>query len=187
MCAYYQKPTDTTGHGIGHGSSTGAPGAPLSTQDVRAHYDPTTSGFNSATGSGYTKSSTTGPHEHPHLPTPSKSDNQMAGQDDRIRYAPNTVQRSALEDDSAGSSSAKDARTESRAGRMGEDVGRKAHGLGASIHGAGESLRGALTAAVDRAFGSEESAERNEEIARRGQEEMQVGEFGASTAPQRNR
>ncbi|KAJ5902262.1 hypothetical protein N7495_002790 [Penicillium taxi] len=47
-----------------HGSSTGAPGIP-GKLDTRSQYDPATTGYNSATGSGYTSSSAGGPH-HQH-------------------------------------------------------------------------------------------------------------------------
>ncbi|KAJ5166715.1 uncharacterized protein N7482_005496 [Penicillium canariense] len=154
------------------GSSTGAPGAPLHTQDPRSQYNPTTTGYNPATGAGYSKPSAGGLNENqPTVPT--NSYDRMAGQDERIQHAPSTVQRAQMGE--AAATSKTDMKTDSPANRVSHDLGRKAQEIGASVHGAGESLRGTLTATVDRAFGSSEGAERNEEIARRGEREVQTG------------
>ncbi|KAJ5092044.1 hypothetical protein NUU61_006914 [Penicillium alfredii] len=177
----YPKPTDTTGVGIAHGSSTGAPGAPTGVQDTRAQYDPTSTGYNSATGAGYSTSSAGGPHHHHHEPaSPSNSYDLTARQDDRIQHAPSTAQRAKMEDQAQGETKGdKVSGLGSRASQASEDVGRGAKGAAAGIHGAGESLRGALNAAVDRAFGSNEGAERNQEIARKGEQEIQTGQFSS--------
>ncbi|KAF3398056.1 hypothetical protein F1880_005775 [Penicillium rolfsii] len=164
--------------GGSQGSSTGAPGIPVSMQDTRSHYDPATTGYNPATGASYSKEkpALSQPHEGTYNPNiPSNRNDQMATQDDRIHYAPNTVQRA--ETDEAAATSKTNTSSSSRATTATENLGRKVRGVGASVHGAGESLRGALNAAVDRTFGSEEGAVRNEEIARRGEREIQTGEF----------
>ncbi|KAJ5358809.1 uncharacterized protein N7496_011222 [Penicillium cataractarum] len=162
--------------GGSQGSSTGAPGIPVPMQDTRSHYDPATTGYNPATGASYSKPSAGKPREETYNQNaPSNSYDRTAGQDDRIQYAPSTVQRAEMEE--AAATSKMDRASESRATRASEDLGRKVKGVGASVHGAGESIRGALNAAVDRAFGSDESAERNEEIARRGEGEIRTGEF----------
>lgn len=71
-----RAPTDTTGAGLAHGSSTGAPGA-LGVQDTtRSQYDPTGTGYNPSTGSGYNRSSA-----------------GFSGQDYRADYAPSTVNK----------------------------------------------------------------------------------------------
>ncbi|KAJ5449937.1 uncharacterized protein N7458_006386 [Penicillium daleae] len=162
--------------GGSQGSSTGAPGIPVPMQDTRSHYDPVTTGYNPATGAAYHKPSVDQPQEGSYNPNaPSNSYDQTAGQDDRIQYAPSTVQRPELEE--AAATSKTDRASESRARSASEDVGKTVKGVGASVHGAGETLRGALNAVVDRAFGSDESAARNEEIARRGEGEIRTGEF----------
>ncbi|CAI7644799.1 unnamed protein product [Penicillium pancosmium] len=163
----HRNTTDTTGAGLAHGSSTGAPGIPTGLQDQRAQYDPATTGVNPATGASYTKAD---------KGASAKSFDAAAG-DDRIQHAPSTAQRVQMEEQQE--KAARDRGSGGRQmGQMGEDAGRKAQGVMAGVHGAGESLRGALTSAVDRAFGSDESAEWNEEIARRGEEELRSGRLG---------
>ncbi|KAJ5180550.1 hypothetical protein N7492_003760 [Penicillium capsulatum] len=177
MSDYTRKPTS-------HGSSTGAPGAPIGIQDTRAEYDPQTTGYNSATGAGYSKSSAGGPHQSHHQPdSPSNSYDRLGSQDERIQHAPSTAQRAQAEDEEARVS--RGSKSGARTGQTGSDLGRGIRGIASGIHqryrwcdetngeqGAGESLRGTLNATVDRAFGSEEGAARNVDIAARGEDEV---------------
>jgi hypothetical protein len=104
-------------------------------QDTRSHYDPATTGYNPATGASYSKSkpATSQPHEGTYNPNaPSNSYDQMATQDDRIQYAPSTVQRAETEE--AAATSKTDTASESRATRASGDIGRKVKGIGASVH-----------------------------------------------------
>ena len=64
--------TDTSGAGLAHGSSTGAPGIPTGLQDQRAQYDPTTTGVNPATGAAYSKSTS----EHHDVPATKQTHEQ---------------------------------------------------------------------------------------------------------------
>lgn len=128
---------DTTRTNVAQGSSTGAPGAPLSTQDTRSQYDPATTGYNSATGAGYSTSSAGGPHHHHHQPPSPPNDYDRGGQDDRIQYAPSTAQRVQMEDEAKTGSTAsgqKDATTGPWSARASEQAGRKAKGVMASVH-----------------------------------------------------
>lgn len=122
--------------GGSHGSSTGAPGLPVPTQDTRSHYDPTTTGYNPATGAGYSKPSAGQSHQETgYQPTTTAAPtgyDHTAGQDDRIGYAPSTVQRPEMEE--AAATSKTNTASESRATRVGEDVGRKVKGVGATVH-----------------------------------------------------
>jgi hypothetical protein len=125
----------TSRAGGSQGSSTGAPGIPVPMQDTRSHYDPATTGYNPATGASYSKTNpaTSQPHEETYNPNiPSNSYDQMATQDDRIQYAPSTVQRAEMEE--AAATSKTDTASESRATRASEDFGRKVRGVGASVH-----------------------------------------------------
>lgn len=108
MSAFNQSRTDPPRTGVTAGSSTTTAGSPLDTADQRAHYDPERTGYNSATGSGYPKTTAGG----------------YARQDERTKHAPSTVQRGKEEDHGA----------ESRAGRTGENVGRKTKGMMAGVH-----------------------------------------------------
>ncbi|KAJ5082173.1 hypothetical protein N7532_011216, partial [Penicillium argentinense] len=168
--------TDTSGGGIAHGSSTGAPGIPTGLHATRAQYNPATAGYNPATGASYSKASAGGPHQSHHQPASPSNSYDAAGQDDRIQHAPSTAQRVQMDEEEEKIAGQK-SRTGSKSANMGENVGKKAQGVIAGVHGAGESLRGSLTAAVDRTFGSEESAEWNEEIARRGEREIRSGQY----------
>jgi hypothetical protein len=115
--------TDTTGAGLAHGSSTGAPGIPTGLQDQRAQYDPTTNGVNPATGASYTKSD---------KGASTKSFDVAAG-DDRIQHPPSTAQRVQMEEQQE--KAARDRGSGGRQmGQMGEDVGRKAQGVMAGVH-----------------------------------------------------
>ncbi|KAF7718310.1 Uncharacterized protein PECH_001101 [Penicillium ucsense] len=101
--------------GGSQGSSTGAPGIPVSTQDPRSHYDPATTGYNPATGAAYAKPS-------------AKS---KATRSDRIWHTPNTVQRAKIEEATATSGtgdSSKSTMTE-----LSESSRRKAKRIGASV------------------------------------------------------
>lgn len=122
--------------GGSHGSSTGAPGIPVPTQDTRSHYDPATTGYNPATGAAYSKPSAGQSHQETgNQPTTTAAPtgyDRTAGQDDRIGYAPSTVQRPEMEE--AAASSKMDTASESRAARAGEDVGRQVKGVGATVH-----------------------------------------------------
>lgn len=69
-----RAPTDTTGAGLAHGSSTSSVGAP-GVQDTRSQYDPHGTGYNPSTGSGYDPSA------------------GYSGQDYRAGYAPSTVSK----------------------------------------------------------------------------------------------
>lgn len=115
------------------GSSTEAPGLPVPMQDTRSHYDPATTGYNPATGASYSKPSAGKPKEGTDKSNaPSNGYDRLAGQDDRIQYAPSTVQRAEMEE--AGATSKTDRASESRATRASENVGRKVKGVGASVH-----------------------------------------------------
>lgn len=119
--------------GGSQGSSTGAPGLPVSMQDTRSHYDPATTGYNPATGASYSKPSAGKSQEETYNPNaPSNSYDRMAGQDDRIQNAPSTVQRAGLEE--AAATSKTDKASESRATSASENLGRKVKGVGASVH-----------------------------------------------------
>ena len=122
--------------GGSHGSSTGAPGIPVPTQDTRSHYDPTTTGYNPATGATYAKPSAgQSRQETDYQPTTTAAPtgyDREAGQDDRIGYAPSTEKRPEMEE--AAATSKMDTASESRAARAGEDVGRKVKGVGATVH-----------------------------------------------------
>jgi len=181
------KATDTSSKGIAPGSSTGAPGDPFGLRDSRSQYDPSTTGYNSATGAGYSTASAGGPHHHHHQPaSPSNSYDQAASQDSRIEHAPSTAQRVKMEeqaaqskgsDSGAGADGKFGSGTQRRANAASEELGRGVIGTTAGIHGVGESLRGTLNAAVDKAFGHQEGTERNQEIARKGEQEIQSGQF----------
>ena len=112
IMSQYPSQNPSSRRGISHGSSTGSPGDPLGLRDTSSSYDPATSGYNSATGARYSKSS------------PSNSYDQMAGQDDRIQYAPSTIQRAQVEDET----------NQSRSERTSENVGKGARGVAASVH-----------------------------------------------------
>lgn len=111
MSTYDQSRADRSRPSVASGSSTGAPGLPTGTADQRAQYHPEQSGYNPATGSGYTKPAASATYD-------------SSGQDARIQHAPSTVQRGKPEDQGA----------ESRAARTGEDVGQKARGVVAGVH-----------------------------------------------------
>lgn len=96
--------------GRASGSSTGAPGFPTSAEDQRAQYDPERTGYNPATGSGYTK--------------PGSLSRDASGQDERIQHAPSTVQRGQPEDQGP----------KSKSTQMGENFGQKAKGVVAGVH-----------------------------------------------------
>ncbi|KAK5806793.1 hypothetical protein VI817_001051 [Penicillium citrinum] len=166
------RSTDTSGAGLAHGSSTGAPGIPTGVQDQRAQYDPNTTGVNPSTGAAYSKTRAGSYSKPDRGPSPSNSYDTGAG-DARMQHPPSTSERVRMEQQQE-----KAVGDQSKGGQAGQDLGRKAQGVMAGVHGAGESLRGALTSAVDRAFGSDESAEWNEEIARRGEQEIRSGKFG---------
>ena len=124
-----------------HGSSTGAPGAPTGLQDTRAEYDPQTTGYNSATGAGYTKTSAGGTHQSHHQPdSPSNSYDRLGSQDERIQHAPSTVQRGQAEDEEAKFQKGSGSKTAA----AGDDLGRGAKGIFAGIH-----VCGALTISVE--------------------------------------
>ncbi|KAJ5826002.1 hypothetical protein N7474_003140 [Penicillium riverlandense] len=176
------KATDTSNQGVAPGSSTGAPGDPSGLRDSRSQYDPSTTGYNSATGAGYSTLSAGGPHHHHHQPaSPLNSYDQAASQDSRIEHAPSTAQRVKMEEEAAqtkGSDSGKfGSDTQRRANAASEEFGRGVIGTTAGIHGVGEALRGTFNAAVDKAVGHQEGVERNQEIARKGEQEIQSGQF----------
>lgn len=122
--------------GGSQGSSTGAPGIPVATQDTRSHYDPTTTGYNPATGAAYSKALAGQSHqETSYQPTTTATPvgyDRPDGQDDRIGYASSTVQRPEMEE--AAATSKMDTASESRAVRAAEDVGRKVKEAGATVH-----------------------------------------------------
>ncbi|KAJ5599939.1 hypothetical protein N7450_001006 [Penicillium hetheringtonii] len=152
------RSTDTSGAGLAHGSSTGAPGIPTGVQDQRAQYDPNTTGVNPSTGAAYSKTRAGSYSKPDRGPSPSNSYDTGAG-DARMQHPPSTSERVRMEQQQE-----KAVGDQSKGGQAGQDLG--------------QSLRGALTSAVDRAFGSDESAEWNEEIARRGEQEIRSGKFG---------
>ncbi|ODM17218.1 hypothetical protein SI65_07617 [Aspergillus cristatus] len=142
-------PDAAAGSIAGGGSSTGSTGGAPGVKDTRSHYDPRTTGYNSATGSGYQTGHSGGSYD-------------PNSQDYRAEYASSTANKSAGTEDS-------------KAGRAGDEFGKGIQNAYAGIHGAGESLRGALNAAVDRTFGSPEGVEKNQGIARKGEEEIRSG------------
>lgn len=121
----HRNTTDTTGAGIAHGSSTGAPGIPTGLQDRRAQYNPATTGVNPATGAAYTKSSTSKPDRA----SPSNSYDAPAG-DDRIQHAPSTAQRVQMEKEQEKAAS----RRGSKSTQIGQDAGQKVQGVMAGVH-----------------------------------------------------
>ncbi|GIJ91499.1 hypothetical protein Asppvi_010465 [Aspergillus pseudoviridinutans] len=159
----YRNPTDTSGVGAGagagagitQGSSTTSVGTP-GVEDNRSRYDPNVSGYNPATGSGY---STTGGVGHQPAPGSSSYDNQ----DYRAEYAPSTENKQYT------------AGGHGRSATKGEEIGRGVRSAIAGVHGAGESLRGAINTAVDKAFGHEAGAAKNQAIANKGEQEIRSG------------
>ncbi|KAJ5757661.1 uncharacterized protein N7511_006355 [Penicillium nucicola] len=143
------EPNQRTHTNVAGGSSTGSAGIPTGLNDSRSTYDPSTKGYNPATGGSY---------EKPPVPPRTNHATEHTGTYDQP--ATTTTDKSGM----AGS-------------KAGDNLGRGVMGAAASVHGAGESLRGALNTAVDRAFGSNEGAERNAEIARKGEEEIRSGQF----------
>jgi hypothetical protein len=135
------KETDSSSKGIPSGSSTGAPGAPFGPQDFRSQYDPSSTGYNSATGAGYSTASAGGPHHHHHQPaSPPDNYDQSASQDSRIEHAPSTAQRVKMEEQAArskGDAGANDkfgSQTQRRANAASEELGRGVVGVAAGIH-----------------------------------------------------
>lgn len=126
--------TDTTGAGLAHGSSTGAPGIPTGLQDQRAQYDPATTGVNPATGASYTKSN---------RGASSKSFDVAPG-DDHLQHTPSTAQRVEMEKQqekaahergqSSTATSSTGAAGSKQMGQMGQDLGKKAQGVFAGVH-----------------------------------------------------
>ncbi|KAJ5491407.1 hypothetical protein N7539_002974 [Penicillium diatomitis] len=123
--------------GGSQGSSTGAPGIPVSTQDPRSHYDPATTGYNPATGAAYAKPSAKSKGRDCRAPPPlslkekSKTDIVVATRSDRIWHTPNNVQRAEIEEATATSGtgdSSKSTTTE-----FSESSRRKAKRIGASV------------------------------------------------------
>ena len=164
-----RAPTDTTGAGVSHGSSTGAAGAPGVQDTTRSEYDPTGTGYNPSTGQGYSQSG------------------GFSGQDYRGAYAPSTVDKG-----SGGSLEPTDSKgSTGSSGRTSDKLGKGLQSTIAGIHvsysplklvdridswkGTGESLRGTLTSAIDKAFDHEEGAAKNEAIATEGEREIATG------------
>lgn len=110
------------------GSSTGAPGIPTVFPDQRNQYDPSTTGFNSATGAGYKTGHNETPEEEHYRPiTPTKGFDAPAG-DDRISHTPSTAERVKMEEEMEKSQKA------FRSHHAGEDIGKGINGLAARIH-----------------------------------------------------
>ncbi|KAJ6109601.1 hypothetical protein N7486_001836 [Penicillium sp. IBT 16267x] len=160
---------------IRSGSSTGAPGIPTAISDQRNQYDPSTTGYNSATGAGYKTAAGGSDQDYYRPPSPTGSFDAPAG-DPRIHHAPSTAERVKMEKEME---KAQKGLHHSHGGshHSSESIGKGIRGVAAGVHGVGETLRGALNATVDRAFGSHESAEWNEEIERRGEQEMASKDF----------
>lgn len=104
-----RAPTDTTGAGLAHGSSTSSAGAP-GVQDVRNQYDPTGTGYNPSTGSGYNRSA------------------GYSGQDYRAGYAPSTVDK-----DSGAYAGSKEPTREPSTGSTKSSTGQKSDKIGKGI------------------------------------------------------
>lgn len=115
----YADPRSTsTGNmasGSRHGSSTGAAGSAPGLRDSHSHYDPQTTGYNPATGSGYSTSRAGG-----------VDTGYQDTQDHRAEHATSTTNKHP-ESGTFGS-------TESSAGRKGEEVGEGVRGVAAGIH-----------------------------------------------------
>ncbi|EPS25852.1 hypothetical protein POX_c04231 [Penicillium oxalicum] len=121
--------------GGSHGSSTGAPGIPVPTQDPRSHYDPTTTGYNPATGAAYSKPTS---HQNDNANElywshqQSHNEDRSTGQDDRSWHTPNTVQRADIEEATTTSQTDTASKSTASSGLTGA-LGRKTRGVGASV------------------------------------------------------
>lgn len=118
-----RAPTDTTGAGLAHGSSTSSAGAPGVQDTSRSEYDPYGTGYNPATGSGYNTSS----------PEYSSGD----AQDGRAVYAPSTVNKETTGSGAGGTTGTGSTETETTGAtgstqRKSDQVG---HGIKSTIAG----------------------------------------------------
>lgn len=108
-------PDAAAGSIAGGGSSTGGAGGAPGVRDTRSHYDPSTTGYNPATGSGYTTSGAG------HQPSHPGSGYDPSSQDYRAEYASSTTNKSAGAGDS-------------KAGRAGDDFGKGIQNAYAGVH-----------------------------------------------------
>lgn len=122
------RSTDTSGAGLAHGSSTGAPGIPTGVQDQRAQYDPNTTGVNPSTGAAYSKTRAGSYSKPDRGPSPSNSYDTGAG-DARMQHPPSTSERVRMEQQQE-----KAVGDQSKGGQAGQDLGRKAQGVMAGVH-----------------------------------------------------
>lgn len=119
-----------------HGSSTGGAGSAPGVKDSRSQYDPSTTGYNPATGSGYASGGSaagagagagagyqTGPSSGTH------ADPSSSSQDYRGEYAPSTASKPG-----AGTSSGETGSAQSGALRKGDQLGKGVSGAFAGIH-----------------------------------------------------
>ena len=105
------------------GSSTGAPGFPIGSQDTRSQYDPATTGVNPSTGAAYQKP--------PPIPSRPSDSYDQQGYDAPTQHA-STAQHTNLNDQATkhtGSNA-----PGHRYAQKGEDIGRKAQGVMAGVH-----------------------------------------------------
>lgn len=110
-----------------HGSSTGAAGVPTGLHDTRNEYNPSTSGFNSATGAGYEKPQETQAHT-----APSNSyDNNDGVRTNKVHHPPPISQRA--QGDVTGNTAGTTA-TGSRSAQAGESLGKGVKGFAAGLH-----------------------------------------------------
>lgn len=101
-------PDAAAGSIAGGGSSTGGAGGAPGVKDTRSHYDPRTTGYNPATGSGYQTGHSGGSYD-------------PNSQDYRAEYASSTANKSAGTEDS-------------KAGRAGDEFGKGIQNAYAGIH-----------------------------------------------------
>lgn len=99
-----------------YGSSTGGAGGAPGVRDTRSQYDPSSTGYNPATGSGYASGGVG------YQPSQSGSSYNPSSQDYRAEYASSTANKSAAPG------------TESKAGRAGDDLGQGIKSAAAGIH-----------------------------------------------------
>ena len=121
--------TDTSGAGLAHGSSTGAPGIPTGLQDQRAQYDPNTTGVNPATGAAYNKNHASAFSKTDRGSSPSNSYDTGAG-DAPMQHPPSTTERVKMEEQQEKAAGDRG----NNPGQAGQDLGRKAQGILAGVH-----------------------------------------------------
>lgn len=110
------------------GSSTGAPGIPTGLQDSRNEYNPATTGFNPATGAGYSKASQEAQQPQQQTTVPSNSyDTSVKSDNIQPPPVPPRTQRAEFEKEPTYARG-------SKAAQVGGSLGTGVKGFAAGLH-----------------------------------------------------